>query len=43
MHTSIINEQNKGLNDRVEQEEFSKDKCDVEEEIDIDCSTKGMF
>ena len=33
MHTSIINEHNKGLDDRVEQEE----------EIDIDCSTKGMF
>ena len=33
MHTLIINEHNKGLDDRVEQEE----------EIDIDCSTKGMF
>lgn len=33
MHTPIINEHNKGLDDRVEQEE----------EIDIDCSTKGMF
>ena len=33
MHTPIINEHSKGLDDRVEQEE----------EIDIDCSTKGMF
>ncbi|TMW85714.1 hypothetical protein EJD97_022675 [Solanum chilense] len=42
LHTPIINEQNKGSDGRVEQEEFSKDKCDVEEEIDIDCSTKDM-
>ena len=33
MHTPIINKHNKGLDYRVEQEE----------EIDIDCSTKGMF
>ena len=33
MHIPIINEHNKGLDDRVEQEE----------EIDIDCTTKGMF
>ena len=33
MHTPIINEHNKGFDDRVEQEE----------KIDIDCSTKGMF
>ena len=43
MHTPIINEHKKGLDDRVEQEEFSKDNCDVEKEIDIDFSTKGMF
>ena len=43
MHTPIINEHKKGLDDRVELEEFSKDNCDVEKEIDIDCSTKGMF
>ena len=43
MHIPIISEHNKGFDDSVEQEEFSKDKCVVEEEIDIDCSTKGMF
>ena len=33
MHTLIINEHNKGLDDRMEKEE----------EIDIDCSKKGML
>ncbi|KAK6786248.1 hypothetical protein RDI58_014773 [Solanum bulbocastanum] len=42
MHAPIINEHNKGLDDLVDQEELGGDECDVEEEIDIDCSTKGM-
>ncbi|KAK6803260.1 hypothetical protein RDI58_001044 [Solanum bulbocastanum] len=40
MHVSIINEHNKGLDDLMDQEELGGDECDVEEEIDIDCSTK---
>ncbi|KAK6796353.1 hypothetical protein RDI58_004054 [Solanum bulbocastanum] len=42
MHAPIINEHSKGLDDLVDQEELGGDECDVEEEIDIDCSTKGM-
>jgi len=42
IHDPIINEHNKGLDDLVDQEELGGDECDVEEEIDIDCSTKGM-
>ncbi|WMV24438.1 hypothetical protein MTR67_017823 [Solanum verrucosum] len=42
MHAHIINEHNKGLDDLVDQEELSGDECDVEEEIDIDCSTKEI-
>ena len=42
IHDLIINEHNKGLDDLVDQEELGGDECDVEEEIDIDCSTKGM-
>uniref|UniRef100_M1E081 Uncharacterized protein n=1 Tax=Solanum tuberosum TaxID=4113 RepID=M1E081_SOLTU len=41
MHAPIINEHNKGLDDLVDQEELGGDECDVEEEIDIDCSTKA--
>ncbi|KAH0746230.1 hypothetical protein KY285_007887 [Solanum tuberosum] len=40
MHAPIINKHNKGLDDLVDQEELGGDECDVEEEIDIDCSTK---
>ncbi|KAH0642006.1 hypothetical protein KY285_032869 [Solanum tuberosum] len=41
MHSPIINEHNKGLDDLVDQEDqLGGDECDVEEEIDIDCSTK---
>ncbi|KAH0725481.1 hypothetical protein KY284_001346 [Solanum tuberosum] len=40
IHDPIINEHNKGLDDLVDQEELGGDECDVEEEIDIDCSTK---
>ncbi|KAG5571185.1 hypothetical protein H5410_060951 [Solanum commersonii] len=42
IHDPIINEHNKGLDDLVDQEELGGDECDVEEEIDIDCSTKGQ-
>ncbi|KAH0634602.1 hypothetical protein KY290_025112 [Solanum tuberosum] len=42
IHDPIINEHNKGLDDLVDQEELGRDKCDVEEEIDIDCSTKEI-
>uniref|UniRef100_M1DQU6 Uncharacterized protein n=1 Tax=Solanum tuberosum TaxID=4113 RepID=M1DQU6_SOLTU len=42
MHAPIINEHNKGLDDLVDQEELGGDDCDIEEELDIDCSTKGM-
>ncbi|XP_015165150.1 uncharacterized protein [Solanum tuberosum] len=42
MHAPIINEHNKGLDDLVDQEELGGDDCDVEEEIDIDCSTKEI-
>ncbi|KAH0754740.1 hypothetical protein KY290_025010 [Solanum tuberosum] len=42
MHAPIINEHNKGLDDLVDQEELGGDECDVEEEIDIDCSTKEI-
>ncbi|KAH0776421.1 hypothetical protein KY290_007832 [Solanum tuberosum] len=42
MHAPIINEHNKGLDDLVDQEELRRDECDVEEEIDIDCSTKEI-
>ncbi|KAK6784183.1 hypothetical protein RDI58_017637 [Solanum bulbocastanum] len=41
-HAPIINEHNKGLDDLVVQEELDGDECDVEEEIDIDCSTKEI-
>ncbi|KAK6793754.1 hypothetical protein RDI58_007207 [Solanum bulbocastanum] len=41
MHAPIINEHIEGLDDLVDQEELGGDECDVEEEIDIDCSTKG--
>ncbi|KAH0767924.1 hypothetical protein KY285_003795 [Solanum tuberosum] len=42
MHAPIINEHNKGLDDLVDQEELGGDECDVEEEVDIDCSTKEI-
>ncbi|KAH0725276.1 hypothetical protein KY284_001141 [Solanum tuberosum] len=42
IHDPIINEHNKGLDDLVDQEELGGDECDVEEEIDIDCSTKEI-
>ncbi|KAG5585763.1 hypothetical protein H5410_046197 [Solanum commersonii] len=42
MHAPIINEHNKGLDDLVDQEELGGDECDVEEEIDIACSTKEI-
>ncbi|KAG5582252.1 hypothetical protein H5410_052879 [Solanum commersonii] len=42
IYDPIINEHNKGLDDLVDQEELDRDKCDVEEEIDIDCSTKEI-
>ncbi|KAH0637911.1 hypothetical protein KY289_037826 [Solanum tuberosum] len=42
IHDLIINEHNKGLDDLVDQEELGGDECDVEEEIDIDCSTKEI-
>ncbi|WMV42634.1 hypothetical protein MTR67_036019 [Solanum verrucosum] len=42
IHDPIINEHNKGLDDLVDQEELGGDKCDVEEEINIDCSTKEI-
>ena len=42
MHTSIINEHNKGLDDLVDKEGLGGDECDAEEEINIDCNPKGM-
>ncbi|KAH0636178.1 hypothetical protein KY289_036093 [Solanum tuberosum] len=42
MHAPIINEHNKVLDDLVDQEELGGDECDVEQEIDIDCSTKEI-
>lgn len=42
MHTPITNEHTIGLDDVVDEEELDGDKCDVEEEIDIDSSRKGM-
>ena len=42
MHIPINNEQNKGMHDIVDQEELGGDECDVQEEINIDCSTKGI-
>uniref|UniRef100_M1DCT4 Uncharacterized protein n=1 Tax=Solanum tuberosum TaxID=4113 RepID=M1DCT4_SOLTU len=42
MHAPIINEHNKGLDDLVDQEVLGGDEYDVEEEIGIDCSTKGI-
>ncbi|KAH0714407.1 hypothetical protein KY284_007312 [Solanum tuberosum] len=42
IHDPIINEHNKGLDDLVDQEELGGDECDVEEESDIDCSTKEI-
>ena len=43
MHAPIINEQNKGSDDLVDQEELSGDEWDLKESIDINCSTKGMY
>uniref|UniRef100_M1DWE1 Uncharacterized protein n=1 Tax=Solanum tuberosum TaxID=4113 RepID=M1DWE1_SOLTU len=44
MHSLIINEHNKGLDDLVDQEDqLGGDECDVEEEIDIDCSIKDIL
>ncbi|KAH0679177.1 hypothetical protein KY284_020262 [Solanum tuberosum] len=43
IHDPIINEHNTRLDDLVDQEELGGDECDVEEEIDIDCSTKGTI
>ncbi|KAH0650361.1 hypothetical protein KY284_030273 [Solanum tuberosum] len=42
MHATIINEHNKGLDDLVDHEELGGDEWDVEEEIDIDYSTKEI-
>ncbi|KAH0709467.1 hypothetical protein KY284_010894 [Solanum tuberosum] len=42
LHALIIDEHNKGLDDLVDQEELGGDDCDIEEEIDIDCSTKEI-
>ena len=42
MHTPIINEMNKGLDDLVDQEELEGDESDAEEEINIECNLKGM-
>ena len=38
MHTTIINEHNKGLDNLVDQEKHGGDECDAEEEINIDCN-----
>ncbi|KAH0707725.1 hypothetical protein KY285_010822 [Solanum tuberosum] len=40
LHAPIIDEHNKGLDDLVDQKELGGDDCDIEEELDIDCSTK---
>ena len=42
MHTPIINEHNKGLDNLVDKEGLGGDEYDAEEEINIDCNPKGM-
>ncbi|XP_027773468.1 uncharacterized protein LOC114077552 [Solanum pennellii] len=43
MHTPhSIHEHNKGLDNLEDQEEIDKDECAINEEDDIDCSTKGL-
>lgn len=43
IHAPPIDERNKGLDDLVDQEEIGEDGCSIDEEIDINCSTKGTI
>ncbi|KAH0773672.1 hypothetical protein KY290_010809 [Solanum tuberosum] len=38
-----IHEHNKGLDALDDQEEISEDECAIDEEVDINCSTKGIL
>ncbi|KAG5591259.1 hypothetical protein H5410_041773 [Solanum commersonii] len=40
MPAPSIHEHNKGLDALEDQEEIGEDKCAIDEEVDIDCSTK---
>ncbi|KAH0729483.1 hypothetical protein KY289_000671 [Solanum tuberosum] len=42
MSAPSIHEHNKGLDDLEDQEEIGEDECAIDEEVDIDCSTKGI-
>ncbi|KAG5630962.1 hypothetical protein H5410_002679 [Solanum commersonii] len=42
MHAPSIHEHTKGLDDLEGQEEIGEDECDIGEEVDTDCSTKGI-
>lgn len=42
MPSPSIREHNKRLDDLEDQEEIGEDECAIDEEVDIDCSTKGI-
>ncbi|WMV46924.1 hypothetical protein MTR67_040309 [Solanum verrucosum] len=42
MHAPSIHEHNKGLDALEDQEEIGEDECAIDEEVDINCSTKGI-
>ncbi|KAH0757736.1 hypothetical protein KY290_021229 [Solanum tuberosum] len=42
MSAPSIHEHTKGLDDLEGQEEIGEDECDIGEEVDTDCSTKGI-
>ncbi|KAG5629428.1 hypothetical protein H5410_001145 [Solanum commersonii] len=42
MHAPSIHEHNKGLDALEDQEEIGEDECAIDEEVDIDYSTKGQ-
>ncbi|KAH0743119.1 hypothetical protein KY290_031112 [Solanum tuberosum] len=42
MPAPFIHEHTKGLDDLEDQEEIGEDDCAIDEEVDIDCSTKGI-
>ncbi|KAG5611558.1 hypothetical protein H5410_022839 [Solanum commersonii] len=43
MSAPFIHEHNKGLDALEDQEEIGDDECVIDEEVDIDCSTKGIL
>ncbi|KAH0706347.1 hypothetical protein KY289_011423 [Solanum tuberosum] len=42
MSAPSIHEHNNGLDDLEDQEEIGEDECVIDEEVDINCSTKGI-